>query len=165
MKQIIDIGTLCIAMLALALSTCSYVRENERAESIAKKEEVRANAQVKPYLYIIERRYDKGFGIRLKNAGIGPAFIEEAVFEKNGKTTNYLKELFSELDAEKWDDYVSLPQGVILESGKSWDLVKLSDIKLKPKYLNIEKGIQFNIHYKDIYGNEMAASSGVLSGR
>ncbi|WP_420589506.1 hypothetical protein [Bacterioplanoides sp.] len=163
-KQIVEISTLAVAVLALVLSSVSYVRENERAETIAEREETRARAQVKPLLYIVERRYDAGYGVRLKNAGVGPAFITNAVFQKNGQKTHYLVNLFYGLEVEKWDDYVSLPSGAILEPGKSWDLVKLSSKDLKPQYLKFEKGIEFEIQYKDIYGNPMEVVKGTLSG-
>ena len=163
MKKLLDVCTLAVAILALGLSTCSFVRENERADRILTREEFQARQEIKPVLRIVERRYDAGYGIRLTNNGIGPAFIKKAEFSANGIVTNHLIELFPDFKSNDWIDYTSVPNDVILPTGSFWDLAKLSNPELKVPYLATERGIRYSIDYADIYGN-LFNVSGTLSG-
>jgi len=165
-------GALIVAVFALFVSIYSIHNENKKSDDIALREWTRAQAEVKPILSIIERRYIKGYGVRLRNVGLGPAVIDSAVFEKTGYgQTSFLKKLFQPVSGlggindNEFDDYVSIPANSILKSGESWDLIKVSGEDKFKEYLRLEEGISFAIKFKDIYGNEMDTYSGKLSGK
>lgn len=162
-------GSTLAAIAALIFSMVSFRRQQLRADAQQLRAERLSIDSVKPLLWIATQSYVDMKSIQIRNHGLGPAIIESASFEKNGKSTSHLVELFANLGAASWITYVDLPPKLVIPAGSHLLLVKQSlehllnqgmndadAIKLLEQIQNQKKGIKVFIIYFDIFGNKMA---------
>ena len=175
-ESIAAIASVVIAAAALIFAILSFNRQQVRAEQQQRRSEKLATDSVKPLLWIQGQNYKKMKSIQLRNFGMGPAVIKLARFEKDGRTTDNVVDLFSHLRSSEdlgirgvsWVTYVNLPPKRVIAPGADIALVKQSLESLRRQGIDEEAGlellgriqrekmrIKIHIEYLDIFGNEM----------
>lgn len=152
-ELIIGVSGAITGLCALLFSVYSFNLQQNR-------EHHRAVKNSQPILKIRTVDYDNRLEIKLINAGIGPAIIKEASFEKDTKKTNKIYELLR--IGVPFETYINIPKKTILKENEERVLALVSKEqgyseeefgKIKNKWRSDKSGIKVNIQYEDIYGN------------
>lgn len=159
-------GSTIIALAALGFSMFSFWAQRKEAAKLAA-------ASVRPILKIRTQKYVNRKAIILSNRGLGPALIKHASFEKGGKTTNNVVELFSPIPM--WDSYINVPDDTVLPPGDEFVLVAASASNLESNGETREQalatleriereqsGIKIDIKFENAHGIEQDTFSLVL---
>ena len=156
-----------VAVVALYLAFRNEKRNQLRFEEQLKLSQEIAIANVKPLLTIHSQVYVDNKGISLFNGGIGTAVITDIEFEKDGRTTQNLVELFNLGSDFYWDTFWKFSgRKYYLRAGRSYQLVKLTlkkledqgfpqdkALRLLSKWQEQKSGINVRIQYSDVFGN------------
>lgn len=168
-QTVTAVASAIIALAALFFSIASFRFQQRRADQLAK-------GNVKPKLWIISQGYKDLKSIQLWNHGVGPAIIKSAQFEKAGKRTDSIVELFKAVNSGvraqagpiKWVRFVGLKsgraipaQGYITLVAQSLEYLQVQGIdddaarQLLDRWQAEKTGIEVTIEYEDILGNKM----------
>ena len=176
-QAVANLSSVVIAVLALIVAINSERRARHQFEIQIEMQERIDTANLRPILTIIKSEYGNNRGIRLENAGLGTAVITSIEFEKNGKRTCSVIELFELDDEIEWDAFwVFTEKTYYLRADRTIHLAHLSEegLSKKPEFTSDDKkrildtvkeqikGISIRIEYEDIQGNIQEAYTRTL---
>jgi hypothetical protein len=168
-QTIVAAASAVIALAALAFAIFSFRRQQTRTERFETK-------KVQPLLWIRSETYVDRKSIQLWNYGLGPAIITSAQFEKGGRRTHKIVELFDGINRTarppaghvKWARFVGLlPNRAIpaqdhiilveqsIKNLQGQGIDEAAGLELLRRWMDAKTDIKVSIEYADIFGNTM----------
>ena len=157
-----SVASVVVAVAALAFSVLVFRSQQRWAER-------NAWANVRPFFWMRLETYVDLKSIILRNDGMGPAVISNAIFTKDSKSTSHIVELFN-LNIPYWETFVNISPGRVVPPQGEIVLVRQSLQHLQDQGIEDTKGlaileewqaqrsgIHVRIEFADIYGNIIKA--------
>lgn len=156
-KSKINTGLLVgiIAIVINIITASVYIYQTQIMQS-------QQHASVWPYLEWRSYYNDfDGFGLRIKNNGVGPALIKSSQLSVDGKNIEVLDSLFvAVLGTTQFPHITSNIDNRVIPAGESVMLVRTKNLEWGAKlyYKLQEHQFEMNICYESIYGDQWTCS-------
>ena len=166
-QTIVGVASVVVAGAALYVAFRIERRNQLRFDDQLQQSREIAIANIKPLLTIHSQIYVNRKGISLVNRGVGTAVITDIEFEKQGRTTRNIVELFDLGSDVLWDTFWKFSgEEYFLSADGKYQLVELTAenlvvqgrtnekaLELLAKWQEQKSGISVRIKYSDLLGN------------